>query len=85
MTITCGLCSKTYDDAERLTYCPHDRFMPKEDLKRKMHALDLIGREVRFAHQPEGPYFRVQSVDHIGMVSLDGFVGEFAPHLFVPK
>lgn len=48
-------------------------------------ALELLGRRVVFAHQPEGvaPAL-VTCVTPEAMVELEGWVGEFAPHLFVP-
>lgn len=85
MRVTCGLCSKPFDDAERSTICPHRSIMPKEDLKRKMAAIDLLGQQVRFAHQPDGPWRRIQSMSWNGMLTVEGMEGEFAPHLFVPK
>ena len=85
MIVTCNKCRASYDDAERLTYCPHDLLMPREDLERKKQALKIIGKRVRFRHMvyDVGPSYRVSSVSWNGMVGLEGMVGEFAPHLFV--
>jgi hypothetical protein len=46
-------------------------------------AARLLNRRVRFAHQPEGPYYKVVRVSSIGMIELSGMDAEFAPHLFV--
>lgn len=46
-------------------------------------AIALLGKTVRFAHQPAGPLFRVSAVHSDGMVEIDGFSGQFAPHLFI--
>lgn len=45
----------------------------------------LVGKHVRFAHLADEPanYHRVKSVNSFGMITLEGFSGEFAPHLFV--
>ena len=85
MIIRCEVCDDEYDDAERDTGCPHKRFLSVEDQTRKDAAIALIvaGKPVCFAHQPDGPTHRVQSVNFIGMVTLDDMTGEFAPHLFV--
>ena len=85
MNVRCDDCGKEYDDAERDTGCPHERFLSVEDQARKDMAISLIvaGRPIRFAHQPDGPTHRIQAVNWIGMVTLDDLPGEFAPHLFV--
>jgi hypothetical protein len=83
MIRTCESCQAVYDDAERYTYCPHDRFMSAEDLEQKKAGIALIGKQIHFAHQPGGPLYRVRSVGWNGMVTIDNMVGEFAPHLFV--
>jgi len=52
--------------------------------EKRAAALALIGKMVRFAHQPDRlvNYYRVTAV--VGdMVELDGWAGQFAPHLFV--
>lgn len=43
----------------------------------------LSGKYVRFIHQPKGPSHRVVAVHSDGMVEIDGFSGQFAPHLFI--
>ena len=83
MNRICDVCHKEYDDAERFTFCPHERFMSKAEAAQKDKGIALIGHNVRFAHTEGPPYYRVQSCGRTGMVTLDGFVGEFAPHLFV--
>lgn len=85
METTCKDCRITYDDAERLTFCPHDALYPPEILKQKDLGLSLIGKMVRFAHMAgsQAPASRVTTVMHDGMVCIEGFSGEFAPSLFV--
>lgn len=51
----------------------------------KVVGLALLNQDVCFAHQPDGPAFRVMAVGWGGMVMLHGMAGEFAPHLFVVK
>jgi hypothetical protein len=79
----CNDCGTDYDDADRLTFCPHDLIMDADDLAQKKLGLSLIGKPICFAHQPQGPVHRVRSVSWNGMVTLADMVGEFAPHLFV--
>lgn len=84
MIVTCPDCKLSYDDAERSTICAHDPiFSNPEDLERKILALTLLEKTIRFAHEPNGPDRRVQFCNWNGMVELFGMVGEFAPHLFV--
>lgn len=85
MMTKCTDCGATYDDADRVTICPHDLIMPAADLEQKKLGLELIGRDICFAHEPNGPVRRVQSVGWNGMVTITGMAGEFAPHLFVVK
>ncbi len=85
MIIQCASCGKTFDDADRTTICPHGLIMPAEDLARKKAALELIGKDLHFAHEPGGPVRRVQAVGWNGMVTIADMAGEFAPHLFVEK
>ena len=81
----CNDCGMGYDDAQRLTFCPHDEIMPADDLARKDQGIALLGKEVRFNHQPDGPWYRICSVGFRGMVQIEGIPGEFAPHLFVSR
>lgn len=82
MNVTCATCTVVFDDAERLTYCPHDRFMSEADLKQKIDGIELLGKYVRFVHrQFDGPR-RVIGCGPTGMVEIEGMSGEFAPHLF---
>ena len=83
MFVRCDKCGTNYDDADRFTFCPHELIMSADDLVQKKQALELIGRTVRFAHQPNGPDRRIISVAWNGMVTVDGMDGVFAPHLFV--
>ena len=82
MFVRCQTCKQRYDDAQRLTYCPHDKLMSDEDLAQKDAGLALLGKKVCFRHMPDGPAYLVQSCGWNGMVSLAGMSGEFAPHLF---
>jgi len=85
MNVTCRDCLRVYDDAERWTYCPHERFMSVETLKQKDLGLSLLGKWVRFRHQkPDSSLFLVMAVNWEGMVSLNEMAGEFHPDLFVP-
>ncbi len=81
----CRDCGRTYDDALAETTCPHDRFISDSAAARKDAACALVGKTVRFAHQPDGPDRRVTSISFDGMVTLDSpeVAGLFAPHLFV--
>ena len=83
MIVTCPDCGATYDDADCWTICPHRQFLCGEDAQRKKAALKLIGKLVRFANEPEGPWGRVQFVTWDGMVGIEGGSGEFDPNLFV--
>lgn len=84
MFITCAECGRNYDDARRLTYCPHEPFLSEFEAAQKDCAMSLFDKPVRFHHQwKTGPDHRVQSVGFTGMVTLVDMVGEFAPHLFV--
>jgi hypothetical protein len=57
--------------------------MSDDDLDRKVAGMALIGKTVRFLHQVKtGPDLSVASVRWNGMVTVQGFVGEFGPHLF---
>ena len=82
MIVTCARCGEDFDDADRVTICPHPLIMPAEDLARKKLALELPS-QVCFAHMPTGPAYRVACIHWNGMVELDGMAGAFAPHLFV--
>jgi len=72
-----------YDDADRSTICPHALIMAADDLAQKKAAIALCERDICFAHQPNGPVHRIQSVSWNGMVILHDMTGEFSPHLFV--
>jgi len=49
---------------------------------RRSLAGRLRGRDLRWNHLPDGPIVRIESVTVDGMVTIAGYVGEFAPHLF---
>ncbi len=85
MVVTCPKCQAQIDDADQTTICPHPLIVPAEDLAQKKAGVALLGKEVTFRHQPDGPYKKVQSIGWNGMVMIEGFVGEFAPHLFKVK
>lgn len=83
MLVDCKDCGTEFDDAARLTFCPHELIMPADDLEQKKLGLSLIGKPIRFAHEPDGPNRSVQAIGWNGMVTLQGMAGEFAPHLFI--
>lgn len=56
------------------------------DAERKQQraaGLRLLGRLVRFNHQPNGPFHLCTLLDRDGMVEVFDMTGRFAPHLFV--
>jgi hypothetical protein len=53
--------------------------------ERKLIAHALLGKDITFAHRPEEPARRIQSVKWNGMVEVTGMTGEFAPHIFRVK
>lgn len=81
----CERCSRLYDDMVASTVCPHERFLSPELQAQKDLALSLIGKDLRWAHDACGEcgVVRIQSVGWNGMVTLQGWSGEFAPHVFV--
>ncbi len=86
MIVTCRKCGKSFDDACRFTYCPHRLFLTRDEAEQKDLGLKLLmdGKPVRFAHQREsGPSYRINACGRMGMLTLEGLAGEFAPHLFV--
>ncbi len=85
MNTTCGDCRRTYDDAVQWTFCPHQPFITDEHCEQKDAAFSLVGKDIYFAHQPEGPYHRVQTINQDGMLTLRDMTGEFSPHLFQVK
>lgn len=56
-----------------------------DGVRNYLAALALVGKRVRFAHQPDAPghYQVVRRATAAGRVELDGWSGEFAAHLFV--
>lgn len=85
MNILCVDCFTYFDDARRLSYCPHEPLASDEILDRKDAAARLLmANTVRFNHEADtGPDRKIQSVSWDGMVTLGDLAGEFAPHLFV--
>jgi hypothetical protein len=83
MIVRCSSCNTYFDDALRLTYCPHRKLMSDDDMAQKIAGLALVGKKVVFNHQPDdADPSRVTSCGWNGMVSIDTLPGEFAPHLF---
>jgi hypothetical protein len=57
--------------------------MSDEDRERKELALTLAGKTLRFNHMAAtGPDLRVASIGCTGFVTIEGWAGEYAPHLF---
>jgi hypothetical protein len=84
MTRNCERCAAAYDDVRRSTICPHEELLPPELMEQKIRACELIGRKVLFAHLPAGaPPALVTTVHWNGMIELEGWTGQFAPHLFL--
>lgn len=84
MNAYCIKCSTEYDDARCTTICPHEAFLTVGEATQKDLAISLLGRRVYFAHRPAGvAAVRVSAVRWDGMVELEGWSGEFAPHCFV--
>lgn len=85
MTRTCASCGAAYDDVVKLTICPHQRFISDKDAVQKDLAMRLIGKDLRWAHLGAGtsPILRIEAIGPLGMVTLAGWTGEFAPQLFV--
>lgn len=85
MRVNCNKCGLSYDDADRDTGCPHDLIMAADDLAQKKAALELFGKEICFASDPNGVVHEIWAISYNGMVRLRDMKGEFAPHLFVVK
>lgn len=78
----CETCAASYDDAICSTICPHRPWLTETDQQRKDRAVALLGKDLHWAHLPDGPTVRITSIAWNGMVTLHGWTGEFAPHLF---
>lgn len=83
MLVICADCKRPYDDAVRWTFCPHERFLTQLQAEQKDLAITLLGKRVRFLHEPQGESYRVTRVGMDGLVSLEGLIGYFSPRLFV--
>lgn len=46
------------------------------------NANSLVGKFVRFNHMKDGDARKVLGATNDGMVEVEGFVGQFAPHVF---
>jgi hypothetical protein len=58
--------------------------LPPELMEQEIRACELLGRKVLFAHRPAGvPPALVTTVHWDGMIELECWAGEFAPHLFI--
>lgn len=89
MIVQCRNCLRPYDDAVCWTLCPHARFIDEKTARDKDLAFSLMGKSIRFSHDPDGKIgtYTVQSMNYQGMVTLritggQVMVGEFSPHLF---
>jgi hypothetical protein len=85
MKTYCVKCDLEYDDAKCTTICPHEQFISDDHAAQKDLAFSLIDKDLWFAHIQTGTPFRVQSINHEGMIELQGMSGYFAPSLFVVK
>lgn len=83
MRVTCEVCHQSYDDAQRLTYCPHDMLMSMADLARKDLAISLMGKSIRLRHEPASKATKVVEINWQGMIIVDGVRGLFDPTMFV--
>ena len=53
-------------------------------LEDRKAAAALVGKRVRFAHTPDSEeFYYLVKMAHDGMVELEDWTGNFAPHLFV--
>jgi len=82
VTRNCRDCHVTYDDAVCWTCCPHERFISDIVAARKDAAVALMREDLVWAHQPDGPTLRIESISADGMVTLRGWSGEFSPTYF---
>jgi hypothetical protein len=82
MRTVCPKCSVRYDDADCDTICPHPRLRSLEMEKNWKLGYALLGKTVRFNHMPPGSGSHCNMLTFEGMVGIEGFPGEFAPHLF---
>lgn len=84
MKTECSRCTRVFDEDRCSAICPHEKFLTAEEVYRKHIALSLRGKRLRFIHMPPGQMdTRVISVSYDGMVTIEGLLGLFAPHLFV--
>lgn len=78
----CAKCEKKFDDADQDTICPHPHLRTAEMKAQWEDAMRLLGNQVRFNHMPAGSGKHCYAVTFEGMVCIEDFPGEFAPHLF---
>ena len=87
MEVTCPQCGHQYDDAWRTTICPHEMLMPRQDMERKIEAIELMrqaqGKHLRFKQgtKIKGKY-RLLAVVWNGMIEIEGMPGQFSPGSF---
>lgn len=84
MNRTCDICFTCYDDATRLTVCPHERFISDEIARQKDLAFSLVGRRLRLNIADSIQPVCIQSIDHRGMVTLRTVDGEEVVGTFTP-
>ena len=72
MIVICDKCQLEYDDARRLTICPHDKLLPDEDMERKIKALQIFDSRKTYRVKGSGDELvgTISSVDAFGYVSL---------------
>lgn len=83
MKMECADCNQVVDDERQSTLCPHEFFRTDEQEQQWKAAHNLLGKKVRFNHMDRGSAMRCYAVNHAGMVNVEGYSGDFAPHLFV--
>lgn len=57
--------------------------MAVDNAEHRLEGLRLVGNVVRFRHMPIGTGTFCLRVCDNGMVEIEGYPGQFAPHLFV--
>jgi hypothetical protein len=84
MKVICRTCHRSFDSTERSMVCPHDRRLSVEQQDQHLLARQLLGKRVRFAHHIDDRRgSAVLAVSPVGLIAIEGYTGDFAPHLFV--